>query len=137
MKNKSGQISIEYMIIIGFVTVLVIGMLGAGYFYTNAIKDKLKFNQINSFAEKIISSAEAIFQSGSPSKTTINAYLPAGVKNIIIQENQIQFTISTNSGQNTLSYTSQVPLSGTLSTSEGLKKILISAEQDSASIYEN
>jgi uncharacterized protein (UPF0333 family) len=136
MNRQKAQISIEYMIVVGFVTVLILGLLAVGYFYSATIKEKIKFNQLSSFSSKVISSAETVFQKGAPSKITFTAYLPPAVKQIEILDNEIVFTLTTSSGTAKMSFSSDVPLQGSLSTSEGVKRIKIEAQESSALITE-
>lgn len=129
MRRKRGQVSTEYLIIIGFVTFFIISMVGIAFFYSNTIKDRIKVTQINNFANKIISSSESVFYAGKPSKATIFVYLPDNVKKIEIAGDLI-FEFQTSSGTNKVAFSSKVPLSGTLTTSPGLKKIQMEAEED-------
>ncbi|MCH7568388.1 MAG: hypothetical protein IIA87_03120 [Nanoarchaeota archaeon] len=138
--GKRGQISVEYLIVVGFVTFLIVGILGVAFFYASGIRDEIKINQLNNFANKIISSSESVFYAGSPSKVTINAYLPAGVKVIEITSSELIFDIEISSGLNRISFSSNVPLDDTqgssLSVSEGLKRIEIAAQLDRVSFRE-
>lgn len=127
---KRGQISTEYLIVMAFVTFLIISTLGMGLFYSAQAKDKIKFNYLESFANKIISSAESVYYAGEPSKASVNAYLPSGVEGIDIFSNEIIFNITTSSGTTRISYPSNVPLEGSLSSSEGMKIIIVSALPD-------
>ena len=128
------QVGIEYLIIFGFVTFAVIGVLALAVLYSNSISDSLAFSQLDSFANKIISTSESLFYTGEPSKLTITAYLPKGIEGIVIANNEILFTIRTSSGENKMSFSSKVPISGSLSSTSGLKKIQIQIESNRAII---
>lgn len=129
-KTKNGQISTEYLIIVSFVIFLVIGIAGAGFYYTNQIRDTLKINQLDNFAKKIIHAAESVYYAGEPSRVTIIAYLPLGIKSFEIIENSFVFNISTNSGTSRIAFSSKVPIEGTISLTEGIKKIQLKALED-------
>ena len=88
--KERGQISIEYLILVSFITFLIIGILSASIYSFSIIRDKNKFNQLESFSQKIVNSAESIYYAGEPSKATINAYLPPGVNEILIQDNSLR-----------------------------------------------
>jgi len=126
---KKGQISTEYLIIMGFVTFLIISVLGVAFFYVSQIKDNLKVNQVNNFANKIVNSAETVYFAGEPSKITILLYLPQGVKSIATtSSNELTIEILTDSGTNVISYTSSVPITASgITTTEGLKKVKLEA----------
>lgn len=134
--KKRAQISIEYLIVIGFVVFLIITMIGVAFVYSSNIQDKLRSNQLDYFANKVISSSETVYYSGPPSKLTVKAYLPSGITGISISGNQILFNFTTNTGLNKISYKSDVPLTGSLSINEGVKRIVISAQTGNVLISE-
>ena len=133
---KRGQISIEYLMITGFVVFLVISILGIALLYTASVKDELKFNQLERFAIKVISNAERVFFEGEPSQVTINAFLPSGVQSIYVDidvpndEYTLVFNLSSGSGESVIGFSSDVPImliGLNISTSEGLKRLEIKA----------
>ncbi len=128
MRNR-GQISLEYLIVVGFVVFIVILLLGLAVFYTSTARDSMSFNQLNNFANKLLNSAETVYFAGEPSKLTITAYLPEGVSSFEILENSLVFNMTTNSGNNIISYPSKVPLdlSSTFSFTGGVKRMKIVA----------
>ncbi len=129
MKSNS-QASVEYMIIVGFVTFLVIIIIGMAYFYSDLIKDKIKINQAETFAVQLINSAESVFFSGEPSKTLVRLYLPENVRSVEINSDSIVINISTSSGFNIRAFTSKVPLQGNISSSPGVKIFSIEAKNN-------
>jgi len=131
VKRGKAQVSIEYLLIVGFITFIIMGILGVAFVYSASINDRIKIIQMNNFANKIISSAESVSYAGDPSKTTITAYLPEGVESILIYEapeNLLVISLQSPSGTSTTAYSSNVDISGTLTISSGLKKIEIKAE---------
>src|SRR3989344_6288143 len=96
--RKRGQISLEYLITVGFIVFLIIGILGVSLFYSSLIKDNIRMNHLRNFANKVISSSESVFYAGEPSLVTITAYLPSGVQEIYIGGNQILVNISMAGG---------------------------------------
>ncbi len=138
MRIKKAQISVEYLIIISFVVLLLLTTLGLGLFYSAEIKDKIKFSQLERFAKKITTSAESVFYSGETSKLTFTAYLPEGIQSIQIMDAEkiILFNVSTQSGATIIAYSSNVPISGAISPSPGLKRVVVVAEANAAIISE-
>ncbi|MBR9705380.1 hypothetical protein GOV12_08250 [Candidatus Pacearchaeota archaeon] len=132
--SKKAQISIEYLIIIGFVSFVLIIIIGLALFYSGSIKDSVRVSQVGNFANKIISSAESIYYYGEPSKTTESVYLPDGVTDINISNNNLYVTLQLSSGIEKTSYSSNVPIDGVISTGSGMKKIEISAGQNKTTI---
>jgi len=137
--KKRGQISFEYIIIMGFVTFVIVGILALAFIYSGGVKDNVKSTQIGNCANKIISAAETVFYSGHPSKSTIKCYLPDNIDDIIVIDNYILFVYQSNSGINRISYLSEVPIntttaSGSLGKIQGLRKIQIEAFDGNATI---
>ncbi len=127
---RRGQISVEYLIVVSFIIFMVLSFLGVAVYYTAGIRDELRVNHVETYANKIISNAESVFFAGSPSKLTVSAYLPEGVTAVTINDatDQIVITLETNSGTNIRAFSSDVPIQGTLTSTEGLRSIEIRAE---------
>jgi len=121
------QSSLEYMLLIGFVTLAISVVLITAYFYINFSKDRIKENQVENFSGKIISSAESVFFSGEPSQTTITIYIPSGVEDINFNAKELEITYITSSGTNKVSFSSRVDLSGEINKLEGTKILIIKA----------
>lgn len=117
------------MIIVGFVTFAIMLVLALAFFYSDQIKDMIRLNQVDNFAIQLVNSAESTFFSGEPSKTTVRLYLPEGVKDIVVDsvENSIVITVRTSSGDNVVEYKSRVPIQGTISITQGTKKLSLTA----------
>jgi hypothetical protein len=137
-KGSNAQVSIEYILILGFVSFVVLSILGVAIYYTGNIKDRIKSNYINNYGNKIVSTSEYIFYSGEPSKATITCYLPESVEDVYVNANSLVITYSTSSGKNIRSFDSNVPivenLSSDLTVSPGLKRIEITARSNNAII---
>ena len=128
MRSKA-QVGIEYMIILGFVTLAVMFVLVLATIYSDQIKDKIKINQVESFSIQLINSAESVFFSGEPSKTTVSLYLPEGITEILISSDALIITLRTSSGENKRAYDSRVPINGSISLGEGIKKLSLEAKE--------
>ena len=133
-RGRRGQISIEYLIVVGFIVFFAIIILGLAMFYSNQINSTMKIKQVEQFARKVISSAESVYYAGEPSKSTISIYLPEGISQIQILQREIFVAFRTDTGENRVSYLSNVPLEGNLSISSGVKRITIIALSDRVSI---
>jgi uncharacterized protein (UPF0333 family) len=136
-EGKKGQISTEYLIVVGFVVFFVITMLGVALFYSSSVRDSIRVSQLEHFAEKVISSAEEVYYAGEPSKSTMNVYLPEGVSEIEIAANEVVFTMTLSSGVNIMSYHSKVPLEGNISLGEGVKRVQVLSAPDRVLVTSN
>ncbi len=136
--KKRGQIGIEYLIVVGFVTFTVISIFAVAIYYSNSIKDKIVSDQIENFAYNLISSSESVYFSGEPSELTVTLYLPKGVTEIKIQEEyNLVITSETSSGINRRAFESRVPLYtllGTLDSSPGTKILSLKATENNVDI---
>ena len=134
--KKKGQVSIEYMLIFGFVIFIVLIILGVAFLYSTSVKDRIRISQAEGYANKIISSSESVFYSGEPSKATVAVYLPESVENVEVLQNNVFIELRTSSGLNKIAFQSRVPISGTLSSNSGVKKVEITANGTSVTILE-
>jgi len=128
-RDQIGQAGIEYMIIVGFVTFAVLSILVLAMAYSGQIRDRVKINQVESFATQLLNSAESVFFAGEPSKTTVSLYLPEDVTEINITSNYLVITLITSSGVNKRAFESRVPIEGTISAGEGIKKLTLEARE--------
>ena len=129
-KKKKAQIGMEYLVIVGFLTFVIIATLGIALYHNNVFRDMISTRQIESMANKIISSAETVFYSGEPSKVTIASYVPEGISNINISDNLLIITYTISSGTNIIAFPSNVPITGNLSINPGIREITITATSE-------
>ena len=133
-RGLKSQISFEYLIIMGFITFVIIGILGIALFYSGGIKDRIKVTQMTDCANKIISTAESVFYAGAPSRATISCYLPEGIRAVDIYSDAISFKLQTSTGDSVTEFPSNVQLYGNIMATPGLKKIMLTAEEDEVKI---
>ena len=130
MGSKRAQIGVEYLILIGFLTFVIIGFFSLSFYMKNKTQDSIRDNQLENYARKIISNSESIFYSGEPSRTQLEVYLPDGIEYAGIVDNELVFNVSTSSGTSVIGFASKVPLEGTLSNIGGIQRIVIVAGAD-------
>lgn len=119
----------EYMIVIGFVTLIVISLLLVSNFYTKEVESSIKTNQLDKVAKEIVDKAEFVYYFGEPSKTTIKVFIPKGVKQINIGPNEVSFRVATHSGDTDVFHRSDVNLSGSVSSSYGFHYVTVEAKE--------
>jgi uncharacterized protein (UPF0333 family) len=147
--KKRGQISVEYLIVLGFATFAITGIIALAFYYINSTSDTMTSNHIKNFADSIISSSESVYFAGPPSKMTIQPYLPKGVKAIETIDDPVGsnkyylvITYQTSSGENKIGFPSKVPLILTtaipgperITTSEGIKNVVIGFDASNTKI---
>jgi len=119
----------EYMLIIGFSTFIIIVLLIIAQTYSSEINDQIITNQLDRVAKEIVNNAESLYYFGDPSSITIRAYIPSNIKDIDIIGNEITFTVRTKQGDTDMSYPSNVNLEGNISVSYGYRDIEITARE--------
>lgn len=132
--GKKGQIGMEYMLLMGFLTFVLLTVLGVAYYNSNTIKNMINSRQVETFGNKIVTSAESVFYSGEPSKISIVVNIPERISEINISEETLYVTYETSTGTNKIAFDSNVPLTGTISTTSGLREITLEAQTNSVQI---
>ena len=132
--KKHAQIGMEYLMIVGFLTFVIITTLGIAMYHNNTIRDMITSRQVETMSNKIVSAAESVFYAGEPSKVTIVSYIPEGISEIEITDNTLFVTFQSSSGTNKASFPSNVPITGTLSITSGLRNIIVEATSSSVTI---
>jgi uncharacterized protein (UPF0333 family) len=138
MQKKRGQTSMEFLILFGFVFLMIIPLVVIFYTQSYETKDALNSNQIRNVETKIADKAESVYYLGEPSKSTLKAYFPDNVVNITIRGREIMFFYRTNS--NTIQeilVTAPVNMTGNLSILSGIHYIIIQNRGDLVSITES
>lgn len=127
--KKRGQISIEYMAIVGITTIVVISLLAISNYYSQQMEETINTNQIDGIAKEIVDTAESLYYFGEPSKVTLKVYLPRGIKQATVGPNELSFKVRTKGGDADMFYPSSVALQGNLVTSYGYHHITIEAKE--------
>ncbi len=127
--KKEGQISIEYMAIVGFVTVVLILLLGISNYYSTGTQDQIAVNQVDQIAKQVIDAAESVYYWGEPSKNTIKVFMPEKVELINITTNEITFVVKTTNGNSDIAYSSSVNLTGSIQKTQGIHYINVEAKE--------
>lgn len=119
---------------VGFLTFILITILGIALFYSATIQDRIKDYEVQSCMNKIITNAESVFYYGAPSRATISCYLPESIIEITIAENTLIVSTTTSAGISKTPYSSKVPIAGNIAAFSGTRNIRITAEQNYVTI---
>lgn len=135
---RKAQVSIEYLIIIGFVTMISIPMLIIYYDYTTTSNSEIISKQVNNVAQKIVDSAEEVYYLGEPSQTTINAYIPENIEEATIElKKEIVFKVRTKNGLINVIQSSAVNITGSLPITQGKHVITLKAQESDVLVSYN
>ena len=136
-RKKEAQVSIEYMMIIGFVTVITIPLVIIYHNFTQDSNYEISSTQINHVAKKIVDAAESVYYLGEPSQTTLKVNIPDNVVAVDLEKGSLEtsyyeviFNISTKSGIAEIVQNSPVNITGSLPVNKGTYTITIKAVSD-------
>jgi hypothetical protein len=129
--KKEAQISIEYMFLIGFVTLIAIPLVIVHYTFTQQSQDEITSSQVMQVVKNIIDSAESVYYLGEPSQATLKVNLPSNVESSDISSGrEVVFTLRTKSGETEVVQSSPINITGSLPQNGGVYKLTIQAKSD-------
>lgn len=135
---KKAQVSMEFIIIVGFVFLLTIPLVIVFFEQTTIIKDAISTNHIRNIAIRITDRAETIYYLGEPSKTTIKTQFPENIERINITTKAVIFEYRNSKNDlRPIIVTSAVNLSGNISINQGIHNIEIESLGGLVSITES
>jgi len=128
------QVSIEYLMVMGFVVVITIPLLLIYFTYTSDSKDEIISSQVLQIATKIVDASEKVYSLGEPSQTTIKVYIPAQIVNASLKDREVLFNVSSRAGISQIVQVSSVELTGELPVTQGLHTITLKAKAGNVDI---
>ncbi|MBN2458408.1 hypothetical protein JXB31_04740 [Candidatus Woesearchaeota archaeon] len=134
--KKRCQVSLEYMLMVGFTLLLIIPIVMIYGSEKQAISDQVSFSQASQIATKITDSVETVYYLGKPSQTTIRVYFPQNIDEMIISDNEVVIRLNVGNTITEAVSISQVNMSGNLDVGPGIHEILIIAEDEYVNITE-
>lgn len=122
---RKAQVAMEYLIIIGFVTLITIPLVIIFQQHSKTTSEQISSAEIYQISKRISDSAETVYYLGKPSKTTLKVYFPPGIESINISGNEIIFWMHSSAGSDEVVIYSPVNLSGSVSTHQGIHYLSI------------
>ena len=136
MPSKS-QISVEYLMVMGFAALMTVPLMVVYYTYTADSTDAVAAGQSLQIARRIVDSAESVYYLGKPSQTTLKVNFPDKIDSINLSNREVVFNVKTRVGMAEIVQVSAVNLSGSLPTGQGLHVITITADDGFVNIKSN
>ncbi len=136
MAHKS-QISVEYMLVIGFATLMSIPLLIIYYTYYAETNDSVAAGQALQIARKVIDASESVYYLGKPSQTTLKLNFPSNIFSTNLSNKEVVFKINTRNGVTDIVQVSSVNMSGSLPKSQGVHILTLKAEDGYVQITSN
>ena len=139
--RKKGQVGMEYMTIVVFITVIIIPLILLYHTQYEGTNEQIRSNQADQIARKILDAAESVYYLGEPSKTTVKVYVPQNVENITIVGvsggGELVFHMRTRYGTDEVVRTSPVEINGSIGESSGIKFITVESKGSYVQITSN
>jgi len=126
-KSSYGQISLEFAIIIGFVTLILIPLISVFYFQIRDTNNQIIVQQCYKIAKEVVDKSEQVYYLGAPSKTVLKVYIPEHVESIQINNKEVVFKIKIAGTLSDAVAISDVNITGTISPTEGIHYISVEA----------
>lgn len=135
LRKKEGQVSVEYMFLIGFATIITIPLILIYQTFTQESNDDISSAQIEQVARKIIDSAESMYYLGEPSQTTLKVNIPNNLILVNFSSGyEIVFRIKTKAGEADIVQNSAVNITGSLPIAKGTYTVTVKAMTDHAEV---
>jgi len=134
---KTAQVSIEYLIIVGFALAMTLPLLLIFNSQSRDINEQVTDAQANKVADEIITAIDSVYYLGAPSTKTIKVYFPDFIKNIDVDNQTISFSIEASYGDYEITRTAATPLDGEIRDFSGLHVITVKANPENVSISDN
>lgn len=129
--KKEAQISVEYLVIIGFVTVITIPLIIIYYTFTQQSNEEITSSQISQISKKIVDAAESVYYIGEPSQTALRVNIPDNVLSADLSSGkEVVFRVRSGAGEADIVQTTSVNISGSLPTKKGTYVVTLKALSD-------
>jgi len=135
--NLRSQVSVEYMLIMGFAALMTIPLLLIYYSYSSDSSDSVATGQALQIARRIADSSESVYYIGKPSQTTLKLNFPDKVYSINLSNREVVFKIKIKNGITDIVQVSSVNISGNLPTTQGIHIITVKADDGFVQISSN
>ena len=132
-----GQAAFEYLMIFSIVIVLVLILVAYAGQITERNKEEIRISNAIAVVNEIVDAANIVNTQGKPSQITLTSvYIPEGVESINITGKTILMKIRVAGSLTDVFAISKADLQGSISNTQGIKKIRIKAEDDYVNITE-
>ncbi len=131
--KKRGQVSIEFVITVGFAFLILIPLAVLLYEHSTKTYVEVNNNQAGLIARKITDAANKVYYLGYPSSMTLKLYFPEKVDSVSIAGKELIL----HSQSNDIVSAANINLTGNFSSSSGIKYIRVSALKDMVNITED
>jgi uncharacterized protein (UPF0333 family) len=98
IKAKKGQVSIEFLFVVGFAFLITAGLAYLFLVQSESINSGISSSQIDKVASEIRDAADQVYYLGPPSKKTLTLYFPDSIDSVAFYGNSIIFNVTGSHG---------------------------------------
>ncbi|MBS3143269.1 hypothetical protein J4446_00105 [Candidatus Woesearchaeota archaeon] len=130
------QAATEYLVIVGFVIVVLVPAIYLYVTYSNESQDSVTSAKVDAIANEINKEVDRVYSYGEGSQTTIDANFPKNVVSVEFRGNEIIFTTLNSKGKESeIVKVANAMVDGSVNVIPGTKKLTIRSFGDVISIY--
>lgn len=127
--EAKGQVSMEYLVVVGFVIAILIPSSYIFYTFSQDFRDEVASSQLRKVAQEVTEAAESVYYQGPPSKQSLRVSIPHQVSNDIVNGREVGFGIRTQGGkQSDIVVVSAVNVTGALPDEQGVYTVVVTAK---------
>ena len=126
-EQRRGQVSMEYMLVVGFMFLLLTPLLILYATTRQDTTDSLSEGQVIRAGNTIRDVAERVYFAGDPSQETVTITLPETLTDARIDNRSMIFTLVGARGNYDVAITGLAPLNGTLPATAGRHVVVLRA----------
>ena len=131
------QVSVEYLLIMGFAAIMVLPLFLIYYSYSSDSTESVATSQALQIARKIVDSSESVYYLGKPSQTTLKLNFPDDIQSTNLSNYEVVFKIKIRQGVAEIVQVSNVNISGSLPTTQGIHIVTITAQDNYVQVSSN
>ena len=133
-KRARAQVSLEFSIILGFATLMIIPTIIVFYTQIKETSDRFVIQQAGRVARQIADEAEKVYYNGVPSKSLLKVYIPRSVQSISITNNEVVLSLKISNSTSEIAAPCRVNISGSIKSGEGFRYIKFEASESGVNI---
>jgi hypothetical protein len=122
------QLSVEFLVVAGLVLLILTPLWVSLLRAIQAEQADLRISQAHTALERIVQGADLVYVQGSPASVTVTVYVPPGVLNYSLSNNETMYRLSMGTAFTDVVEPTKTPFAGSLPITEGTYKLLVSAE---------
>jgi uncharacterized protein (UPF0333 family) len=131
-----GQVSIEYMMVLGLMFLLLVPLLVLFSNTQQDTQDQLVEGQLNKVGNTIRDAAERVYFAGEPAQEQVQVYMPEGVGFVNFNNTSIIFNVTQGRQDYALVINGLAPMNGTIDNFKGVHVITVRADDGVVQVSE-